>query len=85
MPVIMCWGDGRFASADTIIPNPVNPQSFNRFSYVYNNPIVYTDLTRTIACDDSNLPEEGHFCPEIGSSDSWVDIVDMVSKEQVCL
>ena len=24
---------GRFISADTIIPNPANPQSFNRYSY----------------------------------------------------
>jgi RHS repeat-associated protein len=25
---------GRFASADTIVPNPTNPQSYNRYSYV---------------------------------------------------
>lgn len=34
---------GRFASADTIIPNPANPQSWNRFSYVNNNPLKYRD------------------------------------------
>jgi len=28
---------------DTIIPNPANPQSFNRFSYVGNRPINYND------------------------------------------
>ncbi|WP_420628130.1 RHS repeat-associated core domain-containing protein [Candidatus Leptofilum sp.] len=33
----------RFASADTIVPDPANPQSFNRFSYAYNNPINYSD------------------------------------------
>jgi RHS repeat-associated protein len=31
-------GIGRFASADTIVPNPANPQSFNRYSYVLNSP-----------------------------------------------
>ena len=36
---------GRFISADTIIPNPYNGQSFNRYSYVLNNPIRYTDPT----------------------------------------
>ncbi|MCL4266141.1 MAG: hypothetical protein KJ069_23225 [Anaerolineae bacterium] len=36
-------GIGRFASADTIVPNPVNPQSHNRFSYVRNNPILLKD------------------------------------------
>ena len=34
---------GRFASADTIVPDPTNPQQFNRFSYVLNNPILLTD------------------------------------------
>ena len=31
--------------ADTIVPNPANPQSLNRFSYVLNNPVRYTDPT----------------------------------------
>jgi RHS repeat-associated protein len=34
---------GRWLSADTIVPNPANPQSFNRFAYVQNNPLKYTD------------------------------------------
>jgi len=33
----------RFVSPDTIVPNPANPQSLNRYSYVYNNPLLYTD------------------------------------------
>ncbi len=27
---------GRFLSADTIVPNPANPQDYNRYSYVRN-------------------------------------------------
>jgi len=34
---------GRFISPDTIIPDTTNPQAFNRYSYVYNNPINNTD------------------------------------------
>jgi len=34
---------GRFISADTIVPNPYNPQALNRYSYVYNNPLRYKD------------------------------------------
>jgi hypothetical protein len=34
---------GRFVQADTIIPNPDFPQDFNRYSYVRNNPLKYTD------------------------------------------
>ncbi len=36
---------GRFVSADTIVPSSGNPQSLNRYSYVYNNPVKYTDPT----------------------------------------
>ena len=32
-------------SPDTIVPNPVNPQSFNRYSYVFNNPLKNVDPT----------------------------------------
>ena len=34
---------GRFISADTLIPDPANPQSYNRYSYVENRPSYYTD------------------------------------------
>ncbi len=36
-------GLGRFVQADTMVPNPGNPQSFNRYAYVMNNPLRYTD------------------------------------------
>jgi RHS repeat-associated protein len=32
----------RFISADTIVPDPANPQSFNRYSYVENRPMTHT-------------------------------------------
>ncbi|CZF86817.1 RHS repeat-associated core domain-containing protein [Grimontia marina] len=34
---------GRFISADTIIPEPGMSGSYNRYSYVYNNPVNFTD------------------------------------------
>ncbi len=34
---------GRFISADTIVPEAGNPQAFNRYAYVFNNPLKYTD------------------------------------------
>ncbi|NLD36596.1 MAG: RHS repeat-associated core domain-containing protein, partial [Desulfatiglans sp.] len=33
----------RFISPDTIIPDPYNPQSLNRYSYCLNNPLKYVD------------------------------------------
>jgi len=36
-------GLGRWISADTVVPEPGNPQALNRYAYVYNNPLRYTD------------------------------------------
>lgn len=36
-------GIGRFISADNFVHSLRNPQSFNRYSYVYNNPLRYVD------------------------------------------
>jgi RHS repeat-associated protein len=45
-------GIGRFLSADTIVPEPGNPQSLDRYSYSYNNPIKYSD-------PDGHMPTDG--------------------------
>ncbi len=34
---------GRFMSSDPFIPNPGNLQAYNRYAYVYNNPLLFTD------------------------------------------
>ena len=44
---------GRFISADTIVPEPSNPQSWNRYSYVMNNPVRYVDPSGHV-CVDAN-------------------------------
>jgi hypothetical protein len=45
-----------FLQPDTLIPDPSNPQAWNRYSYVYNSPIKYSDPTgHSVACD----PYEG--------------------------
>ena len=36
---------GRFLRPDSIVPGAANPQSLNRYSYVLNNPLTYTDPT----------------------------------------
>ena len=56
---------GRFLSADTIVPDWKYPQSLNRYSYVYNNPLKYVDPTGHEACYDTGL--------EIGSDISQAD------------
>ncbi|MGQ0600108.1 MAG: RHS repeat-associated core domain-containing protein [Anaerolineales bacterium] len=34
---------GRFVSADTLVPGAGNPQALNRYAFVLNNPVKYTD------------------------------------------
>jgi len=36
---------GRFISADSLVPNPSDPQDLNRYTYAGNNPLIYTDPT----------------------------------------
>ena len=36
---------GRWTSADTLVPDPGSPQSFNRYSWVLGNPLRYRDPT----------------------------------------
>ncbi len=36
---------GRFLSADPVLPDPYDMQSFNRYAYVLNNPLKYIDPT----------------------------------------
>jgi RHS repeat-associated protein len=33
----------RWLQPDSIVPEPGNPQALNRYSFVYNNPVKYTD------------------------------------------
>jgi RHS repeat-associated protein len=52
---------GRFIQPDSIVPEPGNPQSLNRYSYVLNNPLRYTDPTGYCAGDpnDPDNPDAG--------------------------
>jgi RHS repeat-associated protein len=45
---------GRFASADTIVPQPGNPQSLNRYSYSANNPLRFVDPSGHYECEGAN-------------------------------
>jgi RHS repeat-associated protein len=51
------WYDpqlGRFVQADTIVANPYAAVSYDRFSYVSNNPINLSDPSGNIACWDEH-------------------------------
>src|SRR5262249_15454825 len=42
---------GRFLSADPTISNPGNTQSYNRYAYVYNNPLSFSDPSGFVPCN----------------------------------
>jgi hypothetical protein len=51
---------------DTLIPDQYNPQSWNRYSYVQNNPIALNDPTGHFTC--SNDPTSDDYCPRHSTS-----------------
>ena len=65
-------GLGRFASADTLVPEPGDPQLFNRYSYVAGNPLKYRDPTgHALACGFSGEACEGEPPPEPPEYPPW--------------
>ena len=61
-----------FASADTIVPDPTNPQAYNRYSYVYNNPLRFNDPS---GHDPETVPGPacGIFCRLGRRIGRWID------------
>jgi len=46
---------GRFLQADTIVPDPANPQSLNRYSYTLGNPLRYRDPSGHAYCPAGSI------------------------------
>ena len=55
---------GRFISADPFVQDPFNSQSLNRYSYVFNNPLTFTDPSGF--CVNANGCSGGGFFSTIG-------------------
>jgi RHS repeat-associated protein len=49
---------GRFISPDSIVPDPGNPQSFNRYVYTLNNPVNYADPSGHCPGTDGNSEDQ---------------------------
>ena len=47
---------GRFIQPDTLVSNPYVPAAWNRYTYVMNNPLKYTDPTGHEAWDAGFVP-----------------------------
>jgi RHS repeat-associated protein len=69
---------GRFMQADTFVPTAQGTQAWDRFAYVNNNPIIYSDPSGYKLCNDhyaSNcyVPIPRNNIPTINS---WREIAD---------
>ena len=51
----------RMLTPDSIVPDPANPQSYNRYSYVNNRPTVFSDPTGHCAAE--GIGREGECTP----------------------
>jgi RHS repeat-associated protein len=64
---------GRFLSADIVIQDGSNSQSYNKYSYCLNNPLKYTDpsgYVSTGANNNSSVNSINH----AGTNDSWDNV-----------
>jgi hypothetical protein len=65
-------GVNRFLSADTIVPDPADPQSYNRYAYSYNSPVKYQDPTGHKPTDGCEY--EGCSLPNsLNPDETWID------------
>lgn len=74
------WYDpvlSRFIQADTIVPQPADPQSLNRYSYVRNNPIRHVDPTGHM------IPEEHR--DELRSETTGLLVAELASLWDTCV
>lgn len=73
------YGHGRFTSPDPLAAsaNSIRPQSWNRYSYSYNNPLRFTDPSGMIAGDFYNLDGD-----KIGTDGKKDDIIYIVYNEK---
>ena len=78
----------RFASADTIVPDPANPQSFNRYSYVRNSPLNFLDPSGHCESGYADAEYDNYACWELAHSLSEkhgisVDYFGVMTLEQL--
>lgn len=61
----------RFLSADPNIFHPFDPQDFNRYSYVRNNPLKYTDPSGFLWGDDDDGSTYGDWDSDFDDNGDW--------------
>jgi RHS repeat-associated protein len=74
------WYDpalGRFTSADSLVPEAGNPQAWDRYAFVYNNPVRYVDPSGHLVCSDPHVAEGD--CSDEGAG-LWRYDISLIGK-----
>ncbi len=58
----------RFLSPDTLVPDPMNPQQFNRYTYSLNNPVNFVDPSGHRSCTAEQAASGDETCNQNTSS-----------------
>jgi len=61
---------GQFYSPDPFVQDPTNTQSFNRYAYVFNNPLTFTDPSGFCGVDNSGGMSEVVVCAPVAGRGS---------------
>jgi RHS repeat-associated protein len=70
---------GRFAQADTIVPGGV--QGLDRYAYVNNDPVRYTDPSGHVACDENGVCTQSSTPNPIGNPTKYIqEYKDLILK-----
>lgn len=80
------WYDpalGRFAQADTMIPGAGNPQAYDRYTYVFNNPVNGRDPSGHIPCANTIIRDDQVICMggSGGGGNSSTDVQSSTTNE----
>ncbi|MCL4507182.1 MAG: RHS repeat-associated core domain-containing protein [Chloroflexi bacterium] len=68
---------GRFISADAVVPQPGDPQAYNRYAYVLNSPLNHTDRSGHCLDDVCNNSVVSHVTYNAG----YVTLLQSVIRE----
>ena len=62
----------RFTSADSIVPEPGNPQAWDRYAYTLNNPVKYIDPTGHRSCSEKQAASGDETCNQNYNADDLI-------------
>jgi RHS repeat-associated protein len=70
----------QFIQPDTIVPNPYQPMDWNKYLYVRDNPINYTDPSGFIPCSETQDTNVNRYC--VLNRGGYIDVEHFKYKKE---